>query len=80
MDFKSILNQIKSKFDAAAIGQIIDKIPIANLIPILVDLCGYVPKAYESLSPEEKAALVAAALKLAAQYGGGGKTSIPIGN
>ena len=52
----------------------INKIPILNLLPIFEDAAQYVPKAWESLSPEEKTQLIANALKLAAK--GSGKVDI----
>lgn len=56
------------------LNDVIDRIPIVNLLPILSDQIARIPAAYESMSEAEKQKLAAdllkAAAKAAASYGG----------
>jgi len=58
-----------------ALDQVIDQIPVLNLLPILKDQINRIPEAYESMSDEEKTEfsknLLKAAARAAADYGSG---------
>lgn len=58
-----------------ALDQIIDQIPVLNLLPILKDQMQRIPDAYGSMSDEEKTEfsknLLKAAARAAAEYGSG---------
>lgn len=49
--------------------EVLNRIPIVNLIPILEDIATRIPTAYAALSDEQKQAVAAGAMKLLADYG-----------
>lgn len=53
--------------DLSKVAQILSAIPILNLLPLISDFAGYLPKAYEDLTPEQKANMAAKAMKYLAK-------------
>lgn len=51
------------------IKALISKIPILNLLPVLEDMAGRIPQAYQNASDEDKQAMAAGLMKLLASYG-----------
>ena len=49
--------------------EILKKIPIINLLPILEDISTRIPNAYAAMSEEDKQAAAAGLMKLLVKYG-----------